>query len=102
MIKNHFQLPNGFSVMKNIFVKWVSGGPGFRIEVTLRASYGYWAGHTWSWAVRANKKPARAISKQLKCAESRFFASYSSPASRILTPVPGVTPDLGKLTDSYS
>ena len=51
----------GFSMMKNAFVKWASGRRGFRIEVTLRAGYGYRAVHTGSWAVRANKIPARAI-----------------------------------------
>ena len=36
-----------------------------------------------------------------RCAESEFLDSYSAPASKVLTPAPGVTPDLGKRIDSY-
>ena len=53
MIINIFSY--SFSVIKNLFVKWALGGPGFKIEVFLRVGYSYWAGHTESWAVRANK-----------------------------------------------
>ena len=73
----------GFSVMKNIFVKWASGGLGFRIEVTLRADYGYRAGYTGSWVVRANQISAHAISIShfhLRSADSEFLGSYSASA----------------------
>ena len=59
VIKNIFSY--GFSVMESLFVKSASGGPGFKIKITLRDGYGYRAGHTGSWAVRFNKISASVI-----------------------------------------
>ena len=44
----HMIFSYSFSVIKNLFVKWASGGPGFKIEFFLRAGYSYRAGHTES------------------------------------------------------
>ena len=46
MIINIFSY--SFSVIKNLFVKWALGGPGFKTEVFLRLGYSYQAGHTES------------------------------------------------------
>ena len=83
VIRNIFS--NGFSVMKNLFVKWASGDPGFGIEATFLGWLQFSVGHTGSWAIGANKISARVSSTAEVCAESGFLLFYFAPVFKVLT-----------------